>query len=321
MTTYTFQPSTGDNTINVSGGYQNRNDGGDTTLKIYTHTTYRNRIILKFDVSSQVPVGATITSATLSLYLYGTQDDGPAGRTYYARRLTEVAWVEGTDTWVDWPGQVGSSSWNTQIYNTLAWTNAGGTYTTTDEASASMPATGNWASWTVTAQVQTAVDSVGRVAHFIIMDGSEGATYSGLLFYSKEYAVDTTKCPKLVVTYTVPQVPTPTLLPVGGTYTATQNVVISDIQATASIYYTEDGSVPDATKTLYAGAVSVLTNKTLKAIAIEAGYLDSAIASEVYVINLPPTSGVIPMGPDWRIRRKKELIGLIRDYLVMKGAP
>jgi hypothetical protein len=116
------------------------------------------------------------------------------------------------------------------------------------------------------------------------------------------------------------QVSTPTLLPAGGTYTATQNIVMSDTQATASIYYTNDGSVPDATKTLYAGAVPVLTSKTLKAIAIEAGYLDSAIASEVYVINLPSTSGVIPSGPDWRIRRKKELIGLVRDYLVMKGA-
>jgi hypothetical protein len=116
------------------------------------------------------------------------------------------------------------------------------------------------------------------------------------------------------------QIATPTLNPASGTYNSTQSVTISDTQATASIYYTDDGTVPSAAKTLYSAPVSVALSKTLKAIAIEAGYLDSAIASEVYVINLPPTSGVIPTGPDWRIRRKKELIGLIRDYLVMKGA-
>jgi hypothetical protein len=41
---------------------------------------------------------------------------------------------------------------------------------------------------------------------------------------------------------------------------------------------------------------------------------------ESFPIVQPYISGVIPTGPDWRIRRKKELIGLIRNYLVMKGA-
>jgi hypothetical protein len=57
-----------------------------------------------------------------------------------------------------------------------------------------------WIAWTVTAQVQTAIDDVDRVAHFLIKDGTEGAAGDyGSRFYSREYATDTTKRPKLYV--------------------------------------------------------------------------------------------------------------------------
>jgi hypothetical protein len=115
-------------------------------------------------------------------------------------------------------------------------------------------------------------------------------------------------------------VPTPTMLPVGATYPATQNIVMSDTRIGASIYYTDDGSAPDDTKTLYGAPVNVVLSKTLKAIAIETAMLNSAVATEIYVINLPPTAGEIPQGPPYAVRRRKELLGLTRDYLVMKGA-
>jgi peptidoglycan/xylan/chitin deacetylase (PgdA/CDA1 family) len=90
-------------------------------------------------------------------------------------------------------------------------------------------------------------------------------------------------------TYTIntPTAATPTFSPVAGTYTGTQSVTISDTTSGATIYYTTDSSTPTASSTLYAGAISVASSKTIKAIAIATGYTNSAVASAAYVINIP----------------------------------
>ena len=82
----------------------------------------------------------------------------------------------------------------------------------------------------------------------------------------------------------------PTFSPAGGTYTAAQQVTISDATAGASIYYTTDGTTPGAgtgTSTLYTAPVAVSSSETINAIAIEAGDTSSAVASAVYSVNLP----------------------------------
>ena len=80
-------------------------------------------------------------------------------------------------------------------------------------------------------------------------------------------------------------VATPTFSPVAGTYGSTQSVTISTTTPSAAIYYTTDGSTPDATDTLYSSAVSVASTTTLKAIGILAGYSDSAVATAAYTIS------------------------------------
>ena len=94
------------------------------------------------------------------------------------------------------------------------------------------------------------------------------------------------------------QVATPTFAPPGGTYGSTQNVIISTTTAGASTRYTTDGSTPSSTVgTLYAGAVSVGSNVTLKAIAYESGFADSGVSTAAYTIN---TSGGWPNGYSYR---------------------
>jgi len=102
-----------------------------------------------------------------------------------------------------------------------------------------------------------------------------------------------------VVLAGTPTAATPTFSPVAGTYTGTQNVTISTSTGGATLCYTIDGTTPTANGagtcthgTTYSTAVSVASSLTLKAIASESGFLDSAVGSAAYTINPPPTPNV-----------------------------
>lgn len=76
----------------------------------------------------------------------------------------------------------------------------------------------------------------------------------------------------------------PTFSVAAGTYYATQNVELACATAGAEIYYTTDGTDPDATSTKYASAITVDKDMTIKAIAIN-GADKSEIVSAAYVIS------------------------------------
>lgn len=78
---------------------------------------------------------------------------------------------------------------------------------------------------------------------------------------------------------------TPTFSPVAGTYTGAQSITITSSGADA-IYYTTDGSTPTTGSTLYSGPVTVSSSLTLKALAVKAGFTNSAIGSAAYTINI-----------------------------------
>ncbi len=76
----------------------------------------------------------------------------------------------------------------------------------------------------------------------------------------------------ITITYgtaAVKNVETPQFSVEAGTYYEPQVVTITCATDGASIYYTTDGSTPDATKTLYNAPVTITSNTTLKAIAIK----------------------------------------------------
>jgi|GEM_PF-1845072 hypothetical protein len=86
----------------------------------------------------------------------------------------------------------------------------------------------------------------------------------------------------------------PVATPGAGTYGSTQLVSLtSDDGGTGSglagIYYTTDGSAPGATSTLYIGAFTVSSSKTIKAIAYDNAGNPSAVLTAEYTIN----SGVV----------------------------
>jgi len=77
----------------------------------------------------------------------------------------------------------------------------------------------------------------------------------------------------------------PTFSPEAGTYTEAQEVEISCTTDGVTIYYTTDGTTPDATGgTVYTGAITVSETTTLRAIAIDADGNESSVATAVYTI-------------------------------------
>lgn len=88
---------------------------------------------------------------------------------------------------------------------------------------------------------------------------------------------------------------TPTFSVAPGQYSTTQTVTLSG-PIGASIYYTLNGLEPTTSSTLYSGAITISSNKILKAIAIEGGYTDSFVATGNYLIQASGPTVNFPSG-------------------------
>jgi streptogramin lyase len=88
--------------------------------------------------------------------------------------------------------------------------------------------------------------------------------------------------------YTLAALP-PSMSLAAGAYTGTQTVTISSASTSALIFYTTNGSVPNANAARYTGPITVSASETLKAIAIATGYTPSPVVSATYYITAPPS--------------------------------
>lgn len=91
-------------------------------------------------------------------------------------------------------------------------------------------------------------------------------------------------------------VSTPSFTPAAGTFSEAQSVQILCATSGASIYYTTDGSTPDATDTLYTGPIDISETTTIKAIGIKGGYSNSSVASGTFTINIDTGGFFTPEG-------------------------
>src|SRR6202007_1937314 len=76
----------------------------------------------------------------------------------------------------------------------------------------------------------------------------------------------------------------PALSPVGGTYTSSVTVTITDSTSGATIYYTTDGSTPTTGSTPYSSPITLTQSATVKAMAAATGMTNSSVASASYTI-------------------------------------
>jgi hypothetical protein len=76
---------------------------------------------------------------------------------------------------------------------------------------------------------------------------------------------------------------TPTFSLASGEYSSGQSLTISG-PADASIYYTTNGLLPTSSSTLYSGPITLTAGRPFNAVAIQAGFTDSYVASANYSI-------------------------------------
>jgi len=217
MTVLTIQPSTKDARI-VKGIEANSNFSSEATTCLRSDPNGTQRILLAIPASS-IPAGAVISAASLSIFLwfyyYGVGSPGP---NILCQRCTQ-AWDEATVTW------------NTQP-----------TVTATDEASAILPAGGNWMSFDVLALTRDAILNRSNLLSVLIRFQNETLPDSVPIFISREYA-DPLFRPKLVVTYTLPVVETHKAKILSNSAIPTSAEVGDEIDITVTIR--NDGNVSD----------------------------------------------------------------------------
>src|SRR6202007_3044003 len=87
----------------------------------------------------------------------------------------------------------------------------------------------------------------------------------------------------------------PALSPVGGTYTSSVTVTITDSTSGTTIYYTTDGSTPTTASTPYSSPITLSQSATVKAIAAASGMTRSNVASATYTTDgSTPTTASTP---------------------------
>jgi len=88
--------------------------------------------------------------------------------------------------------------------------------------------------------------------------------------------------------YTIlPQAPSPAFTPAPGTYSSPQSVSLSDANASATIYYTTNGTTPTTSSSVYSSPIQVSATTTIEAIAVVGGDGNSPVSVGTYTINLP----------------------------------
>jgi photosystem II stability/assembly factor-like uncharacterized protein len=87
------------------------------------------------------------------------------------------------------------------------------------------------------------------------------------------------------LSFTPATVSPPVISPDGGAFSEPVAVVLSDVTSGAAIHYTLDGSTPMANSLLYINPITLISSRTVKAIAMKAGLQDSSIVSADFTVN------------------------------------
>ena len=213
--TATFGDATGaDYTGTVSDTYLNINDdnnGSSTTINTYTWPAnmVANAGIIKWNLSS-IPSSATIQSA--KLYLYLVDSGGDSTYTVSVHKIINHDPVIGSCNGNTYDG---THSWtqNTQCYNNIPLAQAD---ISAAEDSQDIGTDVGYKVWDITNMVEDWISNPATNYGVLINSDNQASQDSYRYFASSEYS-DSTKRPKLVITYTVGPVPdtTPPAPPTG----------------------------------------------------------------------------------------------------------
>ncbi|HXS08926.1 MAG TPA: DNRLRE domain-containing protein [Candidatus Krumholzibacteria bacterium] len=197
-------PASQDNTLyeNATGAVSN--GAGDYFFTGRTREGFKRRAVIKFDIASNIPAGATITSVTLHLYMSRSKET-----TLYSTSIYPVtaSWGEGTSNADAEEGQgiastTNDATWIHRFYPGTLWTTAGGDHA--PQASATTPV-GNdgfyaWSSVIMLADVQGWLDTPSQNFGWLMI-GDESTTRSSKRFDSRTSSIASQR-PQLTVEFT-----------------------------------------------------------------------------------------------------------------------
>jgi RHS repeat-associated protein len=137
-------------------------------------------------------------------------------------------------------------------------------------------------------------------AHFYVPNGTiwlkKGTVASGAFFAKNVIVGQNTDVSEETGTST-PEVAAPIIAPNGGSFFDSVSVNMSTITTGASIHYTLDGTTPTTASTLFTGPFSLTNDATVSAIAVRNGFIDSAEASAVFVVQPRPQVNPVAFSP------------------------
>ena len=187
-----FISASKDNTLYQSAsGTTNSNGRGEHLFAGRTDDGYIRRAALAFILTNSIPTGATITGATLTLYMSRTRDT--ADNVTLHRALAN--WGEGSSNATQEEGRgaaatAGDATWYHRFHPTGTWAIAGGDFRSITSAVTSVNKEGfySWSSTGVLADVQLWMTNAGTNFGWII-NGDEGTTKTAKRFDSRENAI------------------------------------------------------------------------------------------------------------------------------------
>ena len=185
------------------------NGAGSRLFAGVTAMNDARRALLSFDIAAAVPEGATITEATLRLYMSKTATSAKDVSLY---RLL-AAWGEGTSDAPDQegtgaPASIGDATWAHTFYDTDFWTIPGGEYVPTPSAVQSVGGLGfyEWGSTAeLVADVQLWLDDPSSNYGWIVI-GDESGPKTAKRFDSRENPAEANR-PALIVQYVLVDCP------------------------------------------------------------------------------------------------------------------
>lgn len=212
--------------------------------------------------------------------------------------------------WID--SAIGSAAYTiTGTVATPTFSPAAGTYTSAQTVSISTTTSG--ATIRYTTDGTTPSETAGTVySGAISVSASETLK---AIAYKSTWADSAIGSAAYTITGTVA---TPTFSPAAATYSTTQSVTISSTTSGATIRYTTNGTSPsETTGTVYAGPITVSATETVKAIAYESGWIDSAIASAAYTIS--PVLNSVTVSPSTALSTNSATVTVTLTGLAPSG--
>ncbi len=202
-------PATEDNTIYETATNTQSNGAGVYLFSGYTGNAQRRRALLRFEIASAIPSGATIDSVSLRLRVSRIPNSSPGNQSFSLRRVL-ASWGQGTSN-AGVPGGAGATAassdatWLHRFFPGTLWTIAGGEFSATSSASATVGAAGSLPTWGssagMVADVQAWLDNPSTNFGWILI-GNETTLKSARRFDSREASIAANR-PALTVQYTV----------------------------------------------------------------------------------------------------------------------